>query len=215
MIKTPPAELLAAWGIEASAPVVVMVGNVKQWKGQDTVVGAVDPIRRWYPSVHCVFVGDTSPDDLYYDTAVRALVAELGLESSVIFTGYQRNVADFLMMSDVVVHASVLPEPFGRMILEAMACRKPVVGVRGGAITELVEEGQSGLTFTPGDRGQLADAVLRVIGNPAEAQRLGQNGYECLIREFHVDRNVESTDRLYERLLQTDGRAMPSLQISL
>jgi glycosyltransferase involved in cell wall biosynthesis len=214
-IKTPPAELRAAWGIEPSAPVIAMIGNIKQWKGQETVVRAVDRIRRSHPAVRCLFVGDTSPADQYYDTAVRALVAELGLESSVIFTGYQRNVADFLMMSDVVVHASVLPEPFGRVILEAMACRKPVVGSRGGAITELVEEGQSGLTFTPGDSEQLADAVARVIGNPAEAQRLGQNGYDRLIREFHVDRNVESTENLYERLLQTERRTVPSLRTSL
>jgi glycosyltransferase involved in cell wall biosynthesis len=201
-IKTPPEALRAAWGIDAGAPVIVMVGNIKQWKGQDTVVRAVDRVRRAYPAVRCVFVGDTSPDDLYYDKEVRALVAELGLEPNVIFTGYQRNVADFLMMSDVVVHASVLPEPFGRVILEAMACRKPVVGSRGGAITELVEDGQSGLTFTPGDSEQLAEAVVRVIGNRDEAQRLGQNGYDRLIREFHVDRNVQSTEQLYERLLQ-------------
>jgi len=213
-IKTAPAELRATWRIEPAAPVIVMIGNIKQWKGQETVVRAVHRIRDKYPAVRCVFVGDTSPDDQYYETAVRGLVAELGLESNVIFTGYQRNVADFLMMSDVVVHASVLPEPFGRVILEAMACRKPVVGSRDGAITELVEEGHSGLTFTPGDSAQLAEAVLRVIGNPAEAQRLGQNGYERLIREFHVDRNVESTERLYERLLQTDGRAVASLQAS-
>jgi glycosyltransferase involved in cell wall biosynthesis len=214
-IKTAPAELRAAWGIDAAAPVIVMVGNIKQWKGQDTVVRAIDRVRRSYPSVRCLFVGDTSPDDLYYDTEVRALVATLGLGSNIIFTGYQRNVADFLMMSDVVVHASVLPEPFGRVILEAMACRKPVIGSRGGAITELVDEGQTGLTFTPGDSERLAEAIVRVIGDPAEAQRLGQNGYDRLIREFHVDRNVESTERLYERLLQTGRRTAPSLQTSL
>jgi len=105
------------------------------------------------------------------------------------------------MMSDIVVHASVDPEPFGRVILEAMACQKPVIGARGGAITELVVDGETGLTYPPGDAGALANAISSLVGRPEEAARLGRNGHERLVSRFHIRRNVEATMRLYERVV--------------
>jgi glycosyltransferase involved in cell wall biosynthesis len=199
---TAPADLRARLGIEPDAPVIVMVGNIKPWKGQDTVVRAMDVVRRACPEVRCVLVGDTAQADQEFDRTLRDLVAELGLEKHIIFAGFQANVTDFLMMSDAMVHASVAPEPFGRVILEAMACRKPVIATRAGAIPELVAEGETGITFTPGDAVALANAVARVIRDRRTAQQLGLNGYHRLLKEFHVERNVEATEQLYDRLLQ-------------
>jgi glycosyltransferase involved in cell wall biosynthesis len=194
-------ELRAQLGIAADDLVVVMVGNLKAWKGQHTVVRAMDRVRRTFPCVRCVFVGATAAADREYERSLRQLVAELGLEPHVLFAGYTPDVPDFLAMSDIVVHASVSPEPFGRVILEAMACRKPVIGARGGAITELVLEGETGLTFPPDDDEALAGAILMLVGNPERRRRMGCRGYERLVREFHIRRNVEATERLYHRLM--------------
>ena len=200
-VRRQPAELRQAYGVAADAPAVVLTGNIKPWKGQDTLVRAMDIVRRSFPDARCFLVGDTSPGDREYEQTLRALVSSLGLEEHVIFTGYQKNVADYLMMSDVVIHTSVLPEPFGRVILEAMACEKPVVGSRAGAIPEIVEEGKTGLTFPPGDHEALAAAIDQLLAAPDEARRMGKRGYERLVREFHIDRNVEATQQLYEGLL--------------
>ena len=201
-LTTPPHVLRARFGIAPSDPVVVMVGNLKEWKGQHTLVEAMDQVRRAHPSVRCVLVGATSPADAAYEARLRAMVASLGLERHIVFAGFQRGVADFVAMGDVLVHASVLPEPFGRVILEGMACRKPIVGARGGAITELVAEGETGLTFTPGDAASLAEAVRTIVGAPELAQRMGEAGHARLVKEFHIDRNVEATERMYEELLR-------------
>ena len=200
--RTPPNALRVEWGLAADTPVVVMVGNIKGWKGQDTLVRAIDRVRRTHPSVRCLLVGDTSPLDQPYDATLRELVASLGLTEHIVFTGFQRHVADFMRMADVVVHASVLPEPFGRVILEAMACRKPVIGSRAGAITEIVEEGQTGLTFSPGDADALAAALEGLLADPARARRFGDRGYERLVSHFHIAQNVQATERVYERLLR-------------
>ena len=196
-----PSEVRRQFDLPPSAPVVVMTGNLKAWKGQDTLIRALDRVRRPCPGVRCVLVGDTSPSDQDYEKTLRSLVASLGLDGHIVFAGFQRNVADFLTMADVVVHASVLPEPFGRVILEAMACRKPVIGARAGAIPEIIEEGVTGLTFPPGDADALAEAIIAVVSDPVHARTLGENGYAQLIERFPIARNVEATERVYERLI--------------
>jgi len=196
-----PEALRAAYGIVPPTVVIGMLGNIKAWKGQDTVIRAMDRVRRSIPDVCCLLVGDTSPSDREYEQSLHALVASLGLDKQIVFTGFQRNVSDFLMMFDVMVHASVLPEPFGRVILEAMACQKPVIAARAGAIAEIVEEGQTGLTFPPGDAESLAEAIVSLIGDCERVRRFGESGYKRLVDEFHIAKNVEATQRLYERIL--------------
>lgn len=198
---TPPAALRARFGLAEDAPVVGMIGNIKGWKGQETLVRAIDRVRETCPDVRCLLVGATAPADEPYERELKALIADRGLERHVVFTGFQKNVADFIAMVDVVVHASVLPEPFGRVILEAMACRKPVIGARAGAIPEIIDEGVTGLTFPPGEAEPLAEAILGLVRDRERARRMGEAGYERLVARFHIARNAEATARLYERLL--------------
>lgn len=198
---TEPDVLRVAYGIQPGAVVVGMVGNLKEWKGQHTLIRAIGRVRRIFPSVRCVLVGDTGPEQLAYERSLRALVSSLELDQHVIFAGFQKHVADHLMMFDVVIHASVLPEPFGMVVLEAMACKKPVIGARSGAIPEIIEEGRTGLTFPPGDWERLADAIVTVLGDPKMAQSLGRNGFDRLVKDFHVSRNIESIQAVYQRIL--------------
>ena len=195
------AAVRAHYGLDDAVPVVCMMGNIRKWKGQDTVIRAVHEARDAFPDLRLLLVGETSAADGDYEQQLKALVADLGLGERVVFAGYQSNVADFLEACDVVVHASVLPEPFGRVVLDAMACRKPVVAAHGGAIPEIVVEGETGLTFPPGDASALAAQLARVLGDRGLAERMGQLGYERLMQHFHIDRNVEATERLYRRLL--------------
>jgi glycosyltransferase involved in cell wall biosynthesis len=200
-IERSPEQLRAAFGFTPETPVVGMVGNIKAWKGQHTVVQAIARVVRVHPELKCLFVGDTSPADVPYAEEVRRLVESLQLEQHIVFAGFQRNVTDFLRMFDVVIHASVAPEPFGRVLLEAMACRKAVVGARAGAVPEIVDDGRTGLTFTPADAEGLAEAILALVSDRLRAQRMGEEGYARLVKHFHIARNVESTQRLYETVL--------------
>lgn len=196
-----PEVLRATYGLAHDTVVIGMLGNIKAWKGQDTLIRAMDHVRRSVPDIRCLLVGDTSPGDREYGESLHALVDSLGLGELIIFTGFQRNVGDFLMVCDVMVHASILPEPFGRVILEAMACKKPVIGSRAGAIPEIVVEGETGFTFPPGDSDSLADAITRLISDRELMRRCGENGYKRLVHEFHIAKNIEATQGLYERML--------------
>lgn len=200
-----PSDLRAAHGIPANAPVLVMAGNLKPWKGQETVIRAMADVVRDHPLARCLLVG--APADQRFAAEMRQLVAELGIGQQVVFVGFHENVIDFMSMADVVLHASILPEPFGRVALEAMACRKPIIGSDAGGIPEIIETGHTGLTFRPGDVRQLAAAIRWLLDHPDEAALMGERGYDRLIERFPITANVQATERLYERILGSPAPA--------
>jgi glycosyltransferase involved in cell wall biosynthesis len=180
---------------------VVMCGNLKAWKGQETVVRAMATVVRARPDARCLLVGATAPSDRGFEDEMRSLIAALALQEHVLLVGFKENVLDYMRMADVVVHASTLPEPFGRVALEAMACHRPVIGSDAGGMPEIVQDGVTGLTFPPGDADRLASAIVWMIDHPAEASQMGERGFARLRDRFPISRNVRATELLYERLL--------------
>ena len=201
MGRQSPSELRAAHAIAPDAPVLVMTGNLKAWKGQETVIRAMAQVRGAHPNARCLLVGATSPLDRSFEASMRALVSDLGLDEHVLFVGFRENVADYMRLADVVIHASVLPEPFGRVALEAMAVRKPVIGSDAGGIPEIVEDGSTGRTFPPGDANRLAEAITWMLDHPEQAAQMGERGYARLVERFPISANVRATEHIYERLL--------------
>jgi glycosyltransferase involved in cell wall biosynthesis len=158
-------------------------------------------LRDEFPELTFAFVGDSSPADAAYRREVEALVDELGLRGRVLITGYRTDVASYVAALEVQIHASVAPEPFGRVLLEAMALSKPLVASGGGAVPEIVVDGETGLLFEPGDPASLATALRSLLGEPARAEAMGRAGRRRLEREFSISHNVAETQRLYDRLL--------------
>ena len=202
-VRRPAAEIRQQFEIDTDRPVIGMVGNIRRWKGQEVLVRALSAVRDKYPRVVCLIVGDTAKVDKPYEEHVRGLVGELGLTDNVRFTGYQSNVQDFLNVMDVVVHASIEPEPFGMVVLEAMARRKPIVGSREGGVPEMIVEGDTGYTFPPGDSDELARRLIELLGEPDRARQMGERGYLRLVQHFSVHSYIRDIEGLYERILQS------------
>ena len=196
-----PAAIREAIGARPDQPIIGLVGNIKEWKGQDVLVKALPAILAVVPDVRCVFVGDTAASDKPYEVEVRKIADELGVASSIVFTGYQKDVASFVNVMDVAVHASVAPEPFGRVLLEAMALRKPVVGSRSGAVPEIVVHDETGFTFEPGNAAALADGIVALLTDPARARRMGDAGHARLESTYHIRLNVDRTMTLFDAVL--------------
>jgi glycosyltransferase involved in cell wall biosynthesis len=129
-------------------------------------------IRRRHPQAHCVVVGGTHDLEPGYADAVERQVASLGLDRHVTFAGLQANVPDWMHAMDVVVHASDR-EPFGIVVIEAMALGKPVVAGSEGGPREIVTDGVDGLLVAYGDSAALAAAVRRYLEDPEFAKRVG------------------------------------------
>lgn len=204
--RTPEA-LRAEWGIGPDQPVIGIVGNVREWKGQETVVRALIEIVRTHPDVVCLFVGAATPSDQPYRDKLDALIAGAGIERNVRFTGYQTDVPSFVNLMRFVIHASVSPEPFGMVVLESMALKRAVIGAGAGGVTEMVVDGDTGYTFPPGDASALAARALELLNDPGAAARMGRRGYERVATHFTLTGYMHHIHEAYRAVL--DGRSLP------
>lgn len=207
-VTTPVETLRREWQVAPDARVVGIVGNVRPWKGQETVVHAALDVARELPSLVCFIVGAATPADQEYLDNLKRLVAAAGLEANFRFTGYRNDVPSFMHMMEFVIHASTDPEPFGMVLLEGMAQRKALIGSRAGGPVEVIVEGETGFTFPPGDAPALAACMRRLLADPEQARRMGTAGYARLLEHFSVSTYMGNIHQAYAAVL--DGQPLPS-----
>ena len=203
--KGPTVDLDELAGLPAAADGVVRVGLVAvmaRWKGHDLFLEALaslpsDTAVRGYIIGGPIYETMASQRPL---DELRARARTLGLEGRVGFTGFVDAPEHAMRALDVVVHASTEPEPFGLVIVEAMACGRAVIASRLGGATELFQDGVDGLSFSPGGAGQLAGAIARLAADPDERRRLGDAAARSA-RRFDRLRLADALVPLYEQLL--------------
>ena len=148
---TTPAELEALekeLGL-AEASIVGVFSRLAPWKGQHVLLDALPHL----PAVHALLVGDALFGERTYAESLRVRARSLGVADRVHFLGFRKDVPRLMRLSDVVVHTSTAPEPFGRMIVEGMMADKPVVASRAGGATEIIEDKVNGYLVPPGNPG--------------------------------------------------------------
>ncbi len=170
--------------LPGTAPVVGIVGRLQAWKGQDRLLRAQALLReRGQPMQLVVVGGDSyglSPD---YAASLQPLIAKLGLQDAVTLVGEVADAMPFIQQLDVLVNASD-PEPFGIVLLEAMAAAVPVVAVNRGGPTDIVEQGHTGMLARSGDPADLADAIEPLLASAQLRRRVGEAGRERFMRDY-------------------------------
>jgi glycosyltransferase involved in cell wall biosynthesis len=183
-------EVRTELGIDASAPVAGFVGRLVEWKGPDYFLRAAAAVAKEIPEARFLVVGDAMFGEQAFEDMLRSLPRELGFEDRVIFTGLREDIPDIMASVDVVVHASVMPDPLPNVIIEAMALGLPVVAADGGGIPVMVEDGVTGLVVPPGDFEGMASAMASLLGDEERAARMGRAGTERARRLFDKDENA-------------------------
>jgi glycosyltransferase involved in cell wall biosynthesis len=183
------ADLDAAAGLPAAPRGTVRVGLVAtfaRWKGHEVFLDAAARIPDERPCRFYIVGGPIyrSNGSQYTLEELRTRAEVLGLGGRLGFTGHQTDPAAALRGLDVVVHASTRPEPFGRVIVEGMACGRAVVAMRNGGAAELFAHGVSALGCRPGDPAELAHAITRLLDDPELRTRLGGAGRETVLARF-------------------------------
>lgn len=151
--------LRAAWRVPPGAALVLLPGRLTRWKGQAVLVEALCAVR----DAHAVLAGDAQ-GRAGFVAELQALAARLGVGERVHIVGHVTDMPAALLAADVVIHASLQPEGFGRTVVEAQAMGRPVIASDLGAPRETVEEGVTGWRVPPGDVQALASVITRVMG---------------------------------------------------
>jgi glycosyltransferase involved in cell wall biosynthesis len=188
-------------GLVAGDMLVGIVGRLERWKGQEVFLRAMALVKSSVPQARGVVIGDPVPYDLEYRQSLLSLRDGLGLSDGVVFRSFQRDVAEVMAALDVLVLASTSPEPFGRVLIEAMAAGKPIVATDGGAAREIVEHGNQGLLVPPGDEQALADAIVSILTDRDRAAVMGERGRTTARARFGVQQHVDAVQAVYRELL--------------
>jgi glycosyltransferase involved in cell wall biosynthesis len=193
------ARLKAKWGLHEQETVIGMVSKLWEGKGHDVLIRAFREIIKEKPQARLVIVGEG-----HLMEPLKALVHQMELSDAVIFTGFLEDVPQILAIFDVAVLPSYF-EGMGRVLLEAMAMEKPVVGTLVGGIPDLIEQGVNGYLVSPGNEGELASAVLKILNDKSLAVNMGEAGRKKMTDRFSVDTMVRSIEEIYDELLNTKG----------
>jgi glycosyltransferase involved in cell wall biosynthesis len=154
---------------------VGLVGRLAPWKGQHVFLRA---FAAAFPDcgARAVVIGMPLFGELDYEQELHDLAGTLGLRERVEFQGFVEDVATQLERLDILVHASIIPEPFGQVVIEGMAAGLPVVAAGAGGPAEVIEDGVTGILYPPGDVGALASALRKLAAKPHLRERLGRAG---------------------------------------
>jgi len=198
-------------GLPLDAPVIACIARMTRWKAQHTVIDAFARVRHRFPTARLVLPGvsgDSAPDGQgdYRDYLERR-ARELGVAEAVSLPGFlpQTDMPQFYGAIDVLAHASI-EEPFGLVLVEAMASEKPVVAINGGGVPEIIHDGQDGLLVPAETPVAMAEAIERVLVDPAFAERLGRAGRKRVLDAFTPEMQAAAMLRVYEQALGRRGR---------
>lgn len=192
---SPPADLHAEFWLPHGCPIVGTVGALVPHKGHRHFVQAAKRVLRSVPDARFFIVGEGDERP-----ALETLIRQLKLEKHVILTGWRADVVSLHKAFDVFAQASIT-EGLGTPVLDAMACRRPVVATRTGGVDEAVDEGTTGLLVEPHDEVGLARAIVRLLEDRTLCVRMGDAGRARVEERFSVSRLIAETVAAYERIL--------------
>jgi len=196
----------STFGVDPSSPCFGIVGLLLPWKGHTVFLKAAKRVFEHIPDARAFVVGAAPHRDKAYEEELHALARGLGIDDRVIFTGFRNDVPDMLKLLDVVVHASIAPEPFGRVIAEAMAMKRPVIATRAGGPSEIIEDGRTGFLIAARDDEALAERIMALLANPSLAERIASAGQREARQRFSAEAHAKLVHTIYGTVLRTDRR---------
>jgi glycosyltransferase involved in cell wall biosynthesis len=189
------------WNIPEDTTVISYVGRLDKQKGLETLIRSFALLLKIRINTRLLIAGKpiahSSPEEgEKYQKSLEQLLADLGIEKYVDFLGHVTDTTSLYQVSDVTVLPSIWAEPFGRTIIESMACETPVVASRIGGIPEILTgEFQSGL-FEPENERDLTDTINSIIDWRHKNPELGKRCREHILSKFTLDRMLEGVEKV-------------------
>ena len=192
---SPPDDFRKQLGISGDHILVGTMAAMADHKDYPNLLHAAELVRQRSANISFCAVG-SGPEE----AKIHKLAEDLKLGDRFIFTGFRKDVGEFLKSYDIFVHASFL-EGLGTSILDAQSVGLPVIATRTGGIPEIVDHGKNGILVPPRDSRSLADAICELADNAAKRMDLGEAGRSS-VENFSIEKTVANNIEMYKKLLQ-------------
>ena len=193
-----PAQVRQQLGLNGQF-VVAHFSRLSPWKGQHILIEAITQCPE---DVIAVLVGDALFGEQDYVEQLHQQVARLGLKNRVRFLGFRSDVPQLMAACDLVAHTSILAEPATRVIIEAMLCGKPLVGVQAGGTVEFVESGETGWLVEPGNPQQLAEIINTCRNQPEYAAAIAKQSQIQASQRFNLTVTNQQIAQLLDQVVK-------------
>ena len=195
--------LLQKWNINDEKKIILLPGRLTSWKGQELFIEAINlvKIELGYEAFHAVILGNDQGRDLYKKKLIR-LTEQYRLTNQIKFIDHCEDMALAYKVSDIIVSASIEPEAFGRVAVEAQSMEKLIIASNIGGSNETINDEKTGFLFKSGDADSLSKKIIRGLTmDETTLNLIGKEGRSNIIKKFNVEKMCFSTYSEYKRLL--------------
>ena len=202
-IESDEKKLLKKWGIEKDKKILLLPGRLTTWKGQEVFIEAVNLVNQQlgYEAFYAVILGSDQGRDLYKKKLIR-LTEQYRMTGQIRFIDHCKDMALAYKVSDIVVSASIEPEAFGRVSVEAQSMEKPIIASNIGGSNETIVDEKTGFLFDSGSAKSLSQKILKVLTmDETSLKSIGIEGRKNIIQKFNVEKMCFSTYSEYKRLI--------------
>ena len=181
-------------------PIIGMIGCLVAWKGQDIFLKACAKVLE-SRDCNILIVGDTPDNRPEYRQSLQKLAEHLSIREKIFFLGHRNDIPSIIDACDIIVHASTSPEPFGRVIIEAMALAKPVIATEPGGPSEIIENGEDGFLVPPADPEIIAERLKLLIDQPDIGKRMGNKARQKVLQEYSIENHAKKMLISYSHII--------------
>ena len=202
-LETEEKKLLKQWEIEKDKKIILLPGRLTTWKGQEVFIEAINlvNIELGYEAFYAVILGSDQGRDLYKKKLIR-LSEQYRLTKQLRFIDHCKDMALAYKVSDIIVSASIEPEAFGRVSVEAQSMEKPIIASNIGGSNETVVDEKTGYLFKAGDATSLSQKILKTLTiDETQLKLIGIEGRKNIVQKFNVEKMCFSTYSEYKKLI--------------
>jgi glycosyltransferase involved in cell wall biosynthesis len=192
-----PVDLRKEFGLGKDAKIIASVGQIAEWKGQEYLLHAAKKLVLDYDDLFFFIIGKPLFKEQSYRTRLQALVHELGLDGRIFFTGFRWDIPAVMRSIDILVHAPIHPEPFGRVLIEAMVCDTAVVAFDIGAVGEIAGE-NTGILVPPYDVDGLVRGITSLLEGGEGTSQMVEAAHSSAKERFDHPALMEKIEQLLE-----------------
>jgi len=202
-LDTEENRLTSDWEVEKNKKIILMPGRLTAWKGQETFIEALNLVNKelGFESFNAVILGSDQGRDIY-TKKIKRLAEKYRLTSQLKFIEHCKNMPLAYKISSIVVSASVEPEAFGRVAVEAQSMEKPIIASDIGGSNETIIDNVTGFLFQSGNAEALSKKIVEVLQlDESRLKSIGIEGRKNIIKKFNVEKMCFSTYSEYKKLL--------------